>query len=358
MEISQIDKNFELPKLDRDDVRWLDVREYSNFLFGVYYDERDGRYRRMPQEVANGVNAGVLYGSTHTAGGRLRFITNSPFIALKGVIDNTPSMYHMPSTGSHGFGLYAQNAYCGALAPIISNQDNIHGDEKAFNAIRNLPTQCLEEIEIYFPLYNGVKQLFIGVKEGSSIQTAKPYPYQKPVVFYGSSITQGGCASHTGNDYQGHLSRWLHFDYINLGFSGSAKGEQSMAEYIATLDSSVIVIDYDHNAPNVESLQETHYPFYATIRKAQPNTPILLLSRPDFYDTEGCRNRRATVYDTYKRAKKQGDKKIWFIDGETMFGKSDRDACTVDGCHPNDLGFYKMAETIRPVLKKVLKKAL
>lgn len=356
MDITQIDKNFELPKLDRDDIQWLDARELSSFLFGVYYDETTECYRRMPQEVADTVNVGVAYGCKDTAGGRLRFMTNSPFIALKGVINNTQPMYHMAGTGSHGFGLYAQNTYRGPLAPVLSNQDHINGDAKAFNAIRELPTQCLEDVEIYFPLYNGAKQLYIGVKEGSTVQESKPYTYQKPVVFYGSSITQGGCTDHTGNDYQGHLSRWLGCDYINLGFSGSARGEQTMAEYIATLDCSVIVLDYDHNAPTLEHLRDTHYPFYETIRKAHPKTPIVFISKPNF-NPECDVARRAVIYDTYKRAKKQGDKRVWFIDGEKLFGKQDRDACTVDGCHPNALGFYRMAQTIRPILKKALKKS-
>ena len=128
-----------------------------------------------------------------------------------------------------------------------------------------------------------------------------------------------------------------------------------MAEYIAALDCSVIVLDYDHNAPTVDHLRNTHYPFYETIRKVQPNTPIILISKPDL-NPEVDAPRRAVIYDTYKRAKKQGDKKIWFIDGEKLFGKHNRDACTVDGCHPNDLGFYRMAETICPTLKKALKK--
>jgi lysophospholipase L1-like esterase len=134
-----------------------------------------------------------------------------------------------------------------------------------------------------------------------------------------------------------------------------------MAEYISGLDMKAFVLDYDHNAPSVEHLQETHYPFYEIIRKAQPDLPILMLSKPDFdgryteYGFEMNRKRRAVIEETLRRALENGDQKIRFIDGETFFGDSDRDSCTVDGCHPNDLGFFRMAEKVIPVLKEMLK---
>jgi hypothetical protein len=215
----------------------------------------------------------------------------------------------------------------------------------------------LRDIELYFPLYNGVYELYIGVKEGSVLESALPYPNAKPVVFYGSSITQGGCASHAGNDYISVLSRRLNFDFINLGFSGSAKGEPVMAEYLAGLQAEVMVLDYDFNSPTEETLKQTHYPLYETIRKAQFNTPIIFMTRPNFYyDPMACIPRRAVIHQTYLRAKEQGDHQVAFIDGETLLGKDDWFMCTVDNCHPNDLGFYRMAERVEPVLKAFLDK--
>lgn len=131
-----------------------------------------------------------------------------------------------------------------------------------------------------------------------------------------------------------------------------------MRNYLATLDSSVFVLDYDHNAPTLEHLQETYYPLYETIRSAHPKTPIVIISRPNFYhDPSVSATRRDYIKSVYKRAKKTGDKKVWFIDGATLFGKKDYDLCTVDLCHPNDLGMYRIAKTIAPVLKKALKKS-
>jgi hypothetical protein len=122
------------------------------------------------------------------------------------------------------------------------------------------------------------------------------------------------------------------------------------------MQASVYLLDYDYNAPNAEYLSKTHYPLYEEIRAKNPDAPILFMSKPDFeYDPESA-ERRAIIYDTYQRAKAQGDELVWFIDGECMFGDFERNACTVDTCHPTNLGFYRMAKTIVPVLKEVLGK--
>ena len=132
-------------------------------------------------------------------------------------------------------------------------------------------------------------------------------------------------------------------------------GEKAMAEHLASLDASAFVLDYDYNAPNAEHLQATHYPLYERIRSTHKDTPILFISKPDFeYDGQSAK-RRAVIIETYEKAKANGDKNVAFIDGETLFGTFGRDGCTVDTCHPNDLGFYRMAETVYPVLKALLK---
>jgi len=143
-------------------------------------------------------------------------------------------------------------------------------------------------------------------------------------------------------------------DFYNFGFSGSAKGELEMADYINTIDMSLFIMDYDHNAPNVEHLLNTHEPFFRRIREANPNLPILILSKPDFDYTVDGKERRAVIENTYNNAVKAGDKNVYFIDGETFFGENDRHLCTIDRIHPNDLGFYRMASVILPTMKKIL----
>jgi lysophospholipase L1-like esterase len=213
----------------------------------------------------------------------------------------------------------------------------------------------MRTIEIYTPLYNCVYEIFIGLKEGCTLLPAVEYPNKIPVVFYGSSITQGGCASHPGNDYVSIVCRDLGLDYVNLGFSGNAKGEPIMADYLANLQAKIMVLDYDFNAPSVEWLKQTHYPLYQKIRAAQPDVPIVFMTRPNFlYDPKVCTPRREVIYNNYLQAQKNGDKNVYFIDGETLLGGEDWHLCTVDNCHPNDLGFYRMAMRVKSVLQDIL----
>ena len=130
-----------------------------------------------------------------------------------------------------------------------------------------------------------------------------------------------------------------------------------MQKYLASLSPSVFVLDYDYNAGDVQGLLDTHYPLYEKIRNAHPTTPIIFISKPDFeYDAISA-DRREVIYNTYCKAKQSGDNLVWFIDGETLFGTHGRDDCTVDTCHPTDLGFSRMATVIYPVLKEALEKA-
>ncbi len=353
MDIRKIDKNFNLPQLTEQDVVWYNATQPCFSLHGARYDEKVGKYCRMPIEEGRKVNDGFEYGAGCTASVRIRFQTNSPYLAIKAVIPTKCVMNHMPLVGASGFALYVNGKFYQMFTPEVKPYTYSEDEEEfAFQGVARFTEKKVRNMELYFPLYNGVKELFIGVKEQSEIAPIS-YPTDKKVVFYGSSITQGGCASRPGNDYIAHLSRWLNVDCLNLGTSGSARGELAMADYLITLDVDVYVIDYDHNAPNVEFLQSTYFPFYERIRANKPLTPIVFISKPDFKGDDDVK-RKKVIYQAYKTAQEQGDNNVYFIDGETLFGTEDSDACTVDGCHPNDLGFYRMAKGIYPVLKKVL----
>ena len=129
-----------------------------------------------------------------------------------------------------------------------------------------------------------------------------------------------------------------------------------MARYIASLDMSCFVMDYDHNAPSAEALAATHESFFRVVREAHPGLPILLVPRPDCdLAPEDAARRFAVLEATYRHAREQGDENVYLVQGRDLFGGEGRDGCTVDGCHPNDLGFYRMAECLYPILRKVLK---
>lgn len=204
-----------------------------------------------------------------------------------------------------------------------------------------------------FPTYNPVTKLYIGIKGGSKTEVPDNYINKNPVVFYGSSITQGGCASRPGNIYQNFLSRALNMDYLCLGFSGNAKGEKEIAEYMAKLHMCAFVSDYDHNAPDSEHLRNTHFALYEAIRNKNPELPYIMITHPGNGINESV-SRRKIIMESYLKALDKGDKNVYFIDGDSLFAGYEFENCTVDGCHPNDLGFYRMAKGILPILKEIL----
>ena len=359
MDIQSVDPNFRLSNITREDLEWYDARESVFSLHGVVFDEHTHEFIRMPVDVAKSVSGNVRWLSRMTAGGRLRFATDSPYIAVQCVAPCIEPMNHMPLTGSHGLALFVDGVYrsmytpdYGVITRAIEGKSNVY----AFEGLRETNASGMQDCMLCFPLYGGVADLKIGIQKGCVIQEAEPYKYAKPIAVYGSSITQGGCASYPGSDYVGLLSQWLDFDYINLGFSGNGKAEPNMCEYLASLHSSVYVLDYDYNAPNAEYLRNTHYPLYETIRKNNPNAPIVFMSKPDFdYDPESA-ERRDIILKTYEKAKAQGDNLVWFIDGEKMYGDFEKNACTVDTCHPTNLGFYRMAKKMYKKMIEIDKK--
>ncbi len=352
MDIQKIDKNFAIKTdLVEDGVRYYPIPHPDFALYGVYYDEERGKFARLNKAVADATNEGVAWLSTHTSGGRVRFSTNSTRIAIRVKYDALGVMSHMTIQGQGGFMLLRETANDAKLVrgfmPTFDQQKGFEGSVEC-----NAEGEMLNYI-LYFPLYNDVKSLEIGLDENASVGQGRVYRGVKPILYYGSSITQGGCASRPDNAYQALIAKWNNIDFINLGFSGSALGETVMVDYLATVDCSLFVCDYDHNAPTAEHLDKTHYALYERYRAVRKDTPILFLTRPDYKGTQfECKKREQIVRATYERAKAQGDKNVYFIAGRTFF-TTDRQNCTVDGCHPNDLGFYRMAKKIYAKMKEI-----
>jgi hypothetical protein len=253
-------------------------------------------------------------------------------------------MSHITMVGSSGFDMYliedGKAVYFKSFMPAYNFGDN-------FEQIVEFPNNNERDILIHFPLYNTCKDLFIGVQESAYVIPGSKYKYQTPIVYLGSSITEGGCASRPGNTYISLLSRELHFDFINLGFSGNCKAEIAMAEYISKLPMSVFVFDYDYNAETVEELRNNHEPFFKYIRKNNPDLPIILLPKPcDEPNKEEFEQRKKVIKDTYDNAISNNDNNVYFIDYKLLYTGFAANSHTVDGCHPNDIGFYGMARVI------------
>ena len=360
MDISTIDKNFAGQTADENGFIYYDVKQTPFSLEGLpFYKENSEQYYRLPPDFTqNEINTGALELSWHTSGVHVRFRSDSPEIMVYAKLQKSCDMNHMPRAGSAGFDSYFK-------APgkkLIYNktiQPNAGVSEVKANCGINDTGKICDWI-INFPLYGGVTEVQIGIKAGSRLLAPKPHKVEKPILFYGSSITQGGCASRPGNSYTSMLCRAVDAPEINWGFSGSGKGEIAVAEAIGKLDLAAFVMDYDHNAPNVEHLQNTHEAFYKAVRKGNPSLPIIFMSRCNYYNIQKEQQeinkvRRDIICQTYRNAVANGDKNVHFVDGAKLFGNDLRDACTVDGCHPNDLGFYRMYRGVLPTLKQALK---
>lgn len=344
MGIEKIDANFRVKRAIVADGKATYAIPSEHFsLYGISYESKYERFVRMPLDIAAKVSDGVYTLAMHTSGGRLRFATDSKLLEIAVTYTDLGIMLHMPLTGSSGFSLFEitekGEKFIANLAPMST-------DKTGFTAGTNLSGGKMREYILYFPLYNEVRSLCVTLEDKAVVRRGEKYRGVLPILYYGSSITQGGCASRPDNAYQALICKKNNIDFINLGFSGNAKAEKAMISYLGGVNCSLFVCDYDHNAPSADYLKATHYALYEQYRKARPDTPILFISKPDIAgDYEGER-REKIIRSTYLKAKKAGDNNVYFLSGKRFYGKENRWDYAVDGCHPTDRGFAVMAKKI------------
>ena len=346
-ELSAIDPNFKVnTELNESDIRFYDVKESPFRIYGVFFE--NGKFRRMPEDVAKAVSSGTWSLHSRTAGGRIRFRTDSPYVAIHAKMPKILRGPHSTLCGSAGFDLYLyeeMDRYFGTFTPPYDMEDG-------YESILRFPSSKMREVTINLPLYSEVSELYVGLSETATVCVPTPYKIETPIVYYGSSITQGGCASRSGSSYPSIVARRLNADYVNLGFSGNAKGEVEIAEYISNLEMSAFVYDYDFNAPTPEYLQETHERMFRIIREKNPTLPILMMSKPRYYLTAVDEKRLEIIRTTYRNAIESGDKNVYMLDGRQLMQLC-RGEGTVDNVHPTDFGFASMAIAVGDVLEKI-----
>ncbi len=329
---------------------YYDPRVAPVSVHGLYDVAPDHPYRRIPVEVAEATSPGVAYLAHHSAGGRIRFATDATMVSIRAKIKPDGPHADHALLMEAGFDLYldAENSsrHLGCFKFPL-------GQIADYEASLPLPAGY-KELTINMPLYGEVLSLSIGLDESACVKAHRPYRHELPVVFYGSSITQGACAPRPGQSYQNILCRRFDCEYTNLGFSGNAKAEDAIVNYMAGLPMCAFVSDYDHNAPTVEHLIATHHKMYQAIRASHPDIPYFMLTKPDFYFTPDNIARRDAVMDSYLAARRAGDQNVHFIDGSSFFAFDEREECTVDNCHPNARGFARMAEVIGNVMARVM----
>ncbi len=301
------------------------------------------------------INKGVSRCGAHRlAGVYFRFRTNSALIGIRAVIGHHNKCLDMPIEASSGFSVYEgqwpdmhQTFTVGPKTDTDTFFEGWQG-EPGYTEWR--------DVAIYCPLLTEVPYVRIILTHDADIGSPTPFRHPRPVAFYGSSITNGVGASDASMDYPSRIGRELDMATVNLGFNGSCHGEPMVADFISRIpDLAAFVMGYDQNAKTPAELIERHEVFFRRVRAACPELPIILYSRPNERPSENTTACRAVVEATYRHAVADGDRLVWYIDGNETFPNNDVETYTIsDNIHPNDEGYRCIMDRIIPVLKEAL----
>jgi lysophospholipase L1-like esterase len=341
------------PQKTEDGTNWYDILTLG--LDGKGWTSTKHPFDRLPSDAEGKVREPVWKLSQDSAGLSVRFVTNATKISARWTLRRANlALPHMPASGVSGVDLYVR---IGGQWHWLGNGKP---DKPTYSQIlvANLPPGEREYL-LYLPLYNGVDSVELGLPPEAVLRKAPATtPRQKPIVFYGTSIVQGAAASRPGMAYPAILGRRLNYPIVNLGFSGNGKMEPEVAKLLAELDPEIYVIDA---LPNLEpaDVKERAELMVKTIRVAHPATPIVLVENIIYEDAILEQVKRKKVIEknaalrvAYAELRKQGVKQLYYLKADGILG-ADGEA-TVDGTHPNDLGFVRMAEAFEPLLRQLL----
>ena len=369
--IEKYDPRMALEKatVDTNGVKWIDGRYLP--LEGKYFKDVDDFYDRLPAGVTTNVNGGVRSMKHHTSGMLFRFRTDSKSLVFHWVPYNSNlAMDHMPSTGVSGIDVYKQLAD-GRWVYVKTGRIR---DAKKGGSLEIGWTPgdaCL----VNLPLYNGIREFSLGIDKGAKIEALGPRKsgVDKPVVFYGTSITHGGCCSRPGLGFVNIVGRQLDVPVCGLGFSGSGRMELEMADHLASIDASCYILDclWNMNKPRpgagaafqdmyaagfdekdpISVVRFRYEPFIRALRAKRPNVPIIMAEQCDVYCKGPC-EKDVFIRALYEKLVAEGWKNLVYLPKDEMYS-GDLEG-TVDGCHPNDLGMMTMAKAFGKAVKQAL----
>ena len=328
-------------------VKWIDGRCLP--IEGRAFDDTERYYDRLPANVTTNVNGGVRSMKHHTSGMLFRFRTDSKKLSFKWVPYNAGlSMDHMPSTGVSGIDVYRFDEKAGAWRYLCTGRirDAVKGGSL------QVPWRPGEACIVNLPLYNGVKSFELGIDPEAKVEALGPRKsgVDRPVVFYGTSITHGGCASRPGLGFVNLVGRHLDVPVVGLGFSGSGKMEFEMSEHLARIDASCYVLDCLWNMSD-KSVSDNYEPFIRNLRVKRPNVPIVMAEACDVF-CRGPGGKDRIMKALYEKLLAEGWTDLVYLpNGEMYTGDTEG---TVDGCHPNDLGMMSMSEAFGKAVKEAL----
>ena len=343
-------------KNDHPDAVWHDGTEFP--IFGKATDQTLSVYDRLPASYQNVSRKPLWKLGRNTAGLYLRFRSDSPYIKVKWTSRFGIRMNHMTATGVRGLDLYylADDGHW-YFARSCRPSEELTTE---VTVISNMEVKEREWM-LYLSLYDGLEDVQIGVSPKATIgqpQINSPAAGNQ-IVFYGTSIMQGGCVSRPGALATSAISRKLDREVINLGFSGNAFLDLEIAELMAQVESpSLFVLDYVPNA-TADRIREAGEEFFNILRKAHPKVPVILVERPiyphsilDRWAASDIKKRNDAQREVYLKLRKAGHKKIYYLEAEKILGDDRED--TVDGVHSTDVGAERYVKAIMPIIKKAL----
>ena len=335
-------------------LKWIDGKLLPTE--GRAFDDVEHWYDRLPAGVTTNVNEGVRAMKHHTSGMQFRFSTDSKSLAFKWIpYSGGLAMDHMPSTGVSGIDVYRFDAKSGRWLYAATGRI---WDAKKGGSLKIAWTPG-EACLVNLPLYNGVREFTLGIDPGAEVRPLGPRKsgIDKPVVFYGTSITHGGCASRPGLAFVNVVGRDLDVPVVNLGFSGSGVMEYEMSEHLARIDASCYVLDslwnmdFDRHGGR-RNVNVNYEPFIRNLRAKRPGVPIVMAEQCDVF-CGGPNEKDRYIRALYEKLVAEGWQNLVYLSKTEMYSGDGEG--TVDGCHPNDLGMASMARAFGGAVKAALK---
>lgn len=334
----------------------------DNFpVFGKCVENTSARYERLPAEYQGVSRGAIWYLGRNSAGLYVRFRSDSKSIHVRWTSTFKNLMNHQTPTGTRGLDLYT--IYQDKWRFVGSGRPDVNEKTTTQRIIGNMDGQ-MREYMLYLSLYDGVSSLEIGTEEGSVLeQPAVDRPsHKRPIVMYGTSILQGGCANRPGMTHTAIIGRRLDREVINLGFSGNALLDMEIAQLMAKVeDPALYVMDYAPNAWDY-LIREKGEQFFRIVRDAHPDVPVIFIEDVIFPHTifdpvihNEVTKKNIAQRELFEKLKKQGEKQIYYIKAEGMIG--DDGEATVDEYHFTDLGMMRYVDHVLPTIKKALRRA-
>ena len=345
--------------VDTNGVKWVDGK-YLPIEGRWTLGDAKHYYLRLPDTLTTNVNAGVRNMRHHTSGMLFRFRTDSKFLVIRHApLNGWHAMPHMTEVGTSGWDVYRLDKASGKWRFVASNHGAVADKGSPGTRVKRIAWNAGDECIINLPLYNGVKDFSIGIAPGAKIEAPTPWAsgVTKPVVFYGTSITHGGCSTRPGLGFVNIVGRYLQVPVYGLGFSGSGVMEYELSDVIARIDASCYVLDClwnmcsDPKAQNPRSVERNYEKFIRNLRAKRPGVPIVMAEQCDVF-MRGPNDKDKFIRSLYEKLVAEGWKDLVYLPKDEMY-TGDTEG-TVDGCHPNDLGMASMAKAFGKAVKEAL----